>query len=164
SKENDNNSIIIKYFKNGALGLNFGDLENNSTPPSNTSIYAFGSEGNNIIFGERYVASFSGNDFIHSTNEDAVIIAGDGNDLISTGVGNDVIYAGVVTSDQDSNIVFSGGGRDQVYGGVGNDIIMTSNRLNAVKDSLLNQMGAADTGLTDLDKEYNILKFNFEIN
>ncbi|WP_228156156.1 putative Ig domain-containing protein [Acinetobacter pittii] len=164
SKENDNNSIIIKYFKNGALGLNFGDLENNSTPPSNTSIYAFGSEGNNIIFGERYVASFSGNDFIHSTNEDAVIIAGDGNDLISTGVGNDVIYAGVVTSDQDSNIVFSGGGRDQVYGGVGNDIIMTSNRLNAVKDSLLNQMGAADTGLTDLDKEYNILNFNFEIN
>ncbi|OBC97297.1 putative Ig domain-containing protein [Acinetobacter baumannii] len=164
SKEDDNNSIIIKYFKNGALGLNFGDLENNSTPPSDTSIYAFGSEGNNIIFGERYVASFSGNDFIHATNEDAVIIAGDGNDLISTGDGNDVIYAGVVTSDQDSNIVFSGGGRDQVYGGVGNDIIMTSSRLNAVKDSLLNQMGDADTGLTDLDKEYNILNFNFEIN
>ncbi|MCG9481592.1 putative Ig domain-containing protein [Acinetobacter pittii] len=41
---------------------------------------------------------------------------------------------------------------------------MTSNRLNAVKDSLLNQMGDADTGLTDLDKEYNILNFNFEIN
>ncbi|MDH2484722.1 putative Ig domain-containing protein [Acinetobacter baumannii] len=164
SKENDSNSIIIKYFKNGVLGLTFDGLDDTINPPTDTSIYAFGSEGNNIIFGERYVASFGGNDFIQSANDSAVIIAGDGNDLISTGVGNDVIYAGVVTSDHDSNIVFSGGGRDQVYGGVGNDIIMTSNRLNAVKDSLLNQMGDADTGLTDLDKEYNILNFNFEIN
>ncbi|WP_445535174.1 putative Ig domain-containing protein [Acinetobacter sp. G18] len=163
SKENDNKSITVKYFNNGELGLNFGDLENNSTPPSDTSIYAFGTDGNNIIFGERYVASFAGNDFIHSTNENAVIIAGDGNDLISTGQGDDVIYAGVTTSEQDNNIIFSGIGRDQVYGGAGNDIIMTSNRLDAVKEPLLNQIGNANSGATELNKEYNILNFNFEL-
>ncbi|MGU3313730.1 putative Ig domain-containing protein [Acinetobacter sp. M5A5_2a] len=164
SKENDNNSITIKYFKNGALGLTFDGLDDATNPPADTSIYAFGTEGNNIIFGERYVASFEGNDFIHSTNENAVIIAGDGNDLISTGEGNDVIYAGITVSEQDSNIIFSGSGRDQVYGGVGNDIIMTSNRLNAAKESLLNQVGNANAGLTDVNKEYNILNFNFELN
>ncbi|WP_155601592.1 calcium-binding protein [Acinetobacter calcoaceticus] len=164
SKENDNNSITIKYFKNGALGLTFDGLDDATNPPADTSIYAFGTEGNNIIFGERYVASFAGNDFIHSTNENAVIIAGDGNDLISTGEGNDVIYAGVTVSEQDSNIIFSGSGRDQVYGGVGNDIIMTSNRLNATKESLLNQVGNADAGLTDVNKEYNILNLNFVLN
>ncbi|WP_240617569.1 putative Ig domain-containing protein [Acinetobacter oleivorans] len=163
SKENDNKSITVKYFNNGELGLNFGDLENNSTPPLDTSIYAFGTDGNNIIFGERYVASFAGNDFIHSTNENAVIIAGDGNDLISTGQGDDVIYAGVTTSEQDNNIIFSGIGRDQVYGGAGNDIIMTSNRLDAVKEPLLNQIGNANSGTTELNKEYNILNFNFEL-
>ncbi|MEN8274388.1 putative Ig domain-containing protein [Acinetobacter seifertii] len=163
SKENDNKSITVKYFNNGELGLNFGDLENNSTPPSDTSIYAFGTDGNNIIFGERYVASFAGNDFIHSTNENAVIIAGDGNDLISTGQGDDVIYAGVTTSEQDNNIIFSGIGRDQVYGGAGNDIIMTSNRLDTVKEPLLNQIGSANIGTTELNKEYNILNFNFEL-
>lgn len=164
SDGNESNKITVRHFNNGALGLTFGDLEDNSTPPPETSIYAFGTEGNNIIFGERYVASFAGNDFIYSSNNDATIIAGDGNDLISTGTGNDIIYAGVTNLGQDNNIVFSGTGRDQVYGGSGNDIIMTSNRLDALKESLLNQIGSADVGSTDFTKEYNVLNFNFEMN
>lgn len=164
SKEEDNNSITIKYFVNGALGLTLVDIEDVTNPPEDTAIYAFGTDGNNIIFDQRYVASFAGNDFIHSTNEDAVIIAGDGNDLISTGEGNDIIYAGVTTSSNDNNIIFSGDGRDQVYGGAGNDIIMTSNILNNIQQSLLNNVGSANFGDTELNKEYNILNFNFEMN
>ncbi|MDC5534888.1 putative Ig domain-containing protein [Acinetobacter baumannii] len=163
SDENEINKITVRHFNNGALGLSFGDIEDNTTPPPETSIYSFGTEGNNIIFDERYIASFEGNDFIHSTNENAVIIAGDGNDLISTGKGNDIIYAGVTNSNQDNNIIFSGEGLDKVYGGSGNDIIMTSNRLDALKESLLNQIGSADVGGTDFTKEYNVLNFNFEM-
>jgi len=163
NKENDNNSITIKYFVNGALGLTLVDIEDVTNPPEDTAIYAFGTDGNNIIFDQRYVASFAGNDFIHSTSEDAVIIAGDGNDLISTGEGDDIIYAGVATSSNDKNIIMSGAGSDQVYGGAGSDIIITSVYLNLTKQSILNDLGNANSGTTELNKEYNILDFNFGV-
>ncbi|WP_275935071.1 calcium-binding protein, partial [Acinetobacter venetianus] len=150
-KEDDNNSITIKYFVNGALGLTLVDIEDVTNPPEDTAIYAFGTDGNNIIFDQRYVASFAGNDFIHSTSEDAVIIAGDGNDLISTGEGDDIIYAGVATSSNDKNIIMSGAGSDQVYGGTGRDIIITSAYLNVTKQSILNDLGNANSGTTELN-------------
>ena len=161
TKNNSDNSITIKYFNDGALGLIFGENEDTTNPPEDTSIYAFGTDGNNIIYDERYVASFAGNDYIQSTNEDAVIIAGDGNDFISTSDGNDVIYAGLSESTTDRDIILSGKGNDQIYGGAGNDLIMTSTSIYHPKQSILNDVGSASSGTTELNKEYEFLNSNY---
>jgi len=61
-----NNSITIKSWENGELGISLTEFGQKQTATDGQ--YAFGNDGNNVIFNERYVASFGGNDLISSTD------------------------------------------------------------------------------------------------
>lgn len=155
-RNNDkNNSITIKYFKNGYLGLILSDLDSVPNMPDN-SLYSFGNDGNNIIYSQKYVASFGGNDYIQTTEDNDIVISGKGNDLISTGDGDDLIYAG-----EDNDIIISGEGSDTIYGEEGDDLILTSATLEISKTKLINDVGQISDGNDELIRDYSGLNFYY---
>lgn len=156
TKNNDiNNSITIKSWNNGDLGINLSDFGQKKVAAEGQ--YAFGNDGNNIIFNERYVASFGGNDLISSTNNNDVIISGVGNDLINSNDGDDFVSAGI-----GDDVVFAGRGRDTIYGEEGNDLILSSSYLSHTRNTymtLFNKSGSTESQLTE---NFEGLDFKYE--
>lgn len=158
TKNNDTaNSITIKYWKNGDLGINLSEFGQDKQVDIEGGLYSFGSDGNNIIFDKKYVASFDGNDLISTTLEDDFVFSGNHDDFVNTSAGKDFISSG-----DGDDIVMAGLGEDTIYGEAGNDLIMSSATLNSSRSDFLVYF---DQELTNqLSDEFKSLDFSYDLN
>lgn len=158
TKNNDTaNSITIKYWKNGDLGINLSEFGQDKQVDIEGGLYSFGSDGNNIIFDKKYVASFDGNDLISTTLEDDFVFSGNHDDFVNTSAGKDLISSG-----DGDDIVMAGLGEDTIYGEAGNDLIMSSATLNSSRSDFLVYF---DQELTNqLSDEFKSLDFSYDLN
>lgn len=149
------NSITIKQWKNGDLGITLDGFGQTTNP--NEGQYAFANDGNNVIFNERYVSSAGGNDLISSTDLNDIIMSGEGNDLIASNDGDDFIAAG-----DGNDIIFAGKGKDTIYGEKGDDLILSSSGMSSSRYSYKVNFDKENSTEDQLTENFDGLDFKYD--
>lgn len=100
--------------------------------------------------GKDTIYANAGNDIIMTGGENDTVFANEGNDTIYSGLGNDTIYA-----NQGNNSIYGEDGDDKIYAGSGHDSLLggTGNDTFYISDK------NAEVNISDLSGEENKIKF-----
>ena len=140
SKNFTNRSIKIEDWKDGELGIQLNNNEQNPESPIITKGISSETYSNNTFIGSEYIWSGYMNDnnpeYIHQSNLNSI----KPNDfyVYSTKAGNDIVnaldesnhiinvdYYNVNTNESSINFINTGNGRNIIYGGLGTDYVVT---------------------------------------
>ncbi len=86
-----------------------------------TETALFGTTASDVILGtddNMVIFADNGDDIVTTGNENAIVFGGGGNDLIDSYDGNDIVFG-----DDDIDTILTGSGNDKVWGGAGGDLI-----------------------------------------